>query len=132
MKIATTLTTLWLLAACGSAAPPPTDKPTKITTIRNEFHDRMSVLGDLQRGAVLRNAIRTSGERCDRVEASAFQQDYENLKMWTAKCQTNTYAVFLAATGDVQVRPCAQMVELKLPACREPEGGTDQAVKSKG
>ncbi len=123
MKMATALMMLALLGACGSAAEPPTTrKATKVTTIRNDFHDRISALDDLQRGAVLRNAIRTSGESCDRVEASAFQQDYENLKMWTAKCQTSTYAVFLAATGDVQVRPCSQTVELKLPACREPAG----------
>lgn len=133
MKMVTALTTLGLLGACGSAAePPPAEKPTKVTTIRNDFHDRMSALDDLQRGAALRNAIRTSGESCDRVAASAFQQDYENLKMWTAKCQTSTYAVFLAATGDVQVRPCTQTVELKLPACREPQGGVDQGVKPKG
>ncbi len=111
-----------LLGACGSdTAAPSGNTVAPVTTIRNDYHERMSVLSDLQRGAALRNAIRSSGESCDRVEASAFQQDHENLKMWTAKCQRTTYAVFLAATGDVQVRSCADAAMLRLPACRDME-----------
>lgn len=110
---------LALLGACGSeTAAPAGNSAAPVTTIRNEYHERMSALDDLQRGAALRRAIRSSGESCDRVEASAFQQDHENLKMWIARCQSTDYAVFLAATGDVQVRSCADMVSLKLPACK--------------
>lgn len=109
-----------LLSACGSETTAPADKKTApVTTIRNEYHERMTALNELQRGAALRNAIRSSGESCDRVESSTFQQDHENLKMWTARCQSTTYAVFLAATGDVQVRSCADAATLRLPACRD-------------
>ena len=52
------------------------------------------------------------------MEAAAFQQDHDNLKMWTATCQTRSYAVFLAPNGDVQVRDCKDTAVLKLPACR--------------
>lgn len=126
------LTALALLGACGSPdAVPVKNKVT--TTIRNEYHERMMALSELQRGAALRNAIRSSKESCNRVEASAFQTDHENLKMWTAKCQSKTYAVFLAPTGDVQVRPCEQSAALKLPACIGPEptagSSTDKPTK---
>lgn len=120
VRSATSLMALVMLAACGSQSPARTENQAKATTIRNEYHERMSALDDLQRGAALRRAIRSSGESCDRVEAAAFQQDYENLKMWTAKCQSNAYAVYLAPTGDVQVRDCEQAVQLKLPTCVVP------------
>lgn len=132
LKIAIALTTLTLLGACDSAEAPLENKARAATTIRNEYHERMTALSELQRGAALRRAIRSSGESCDRVEASAFQSDHENLKMWTAKCQNSTYAVFLAATGDVQVRPCSQSAELKLPACIEPAAEAKAPAKSGG
>lgn len=113
---------LAVLSGCGSeTAPPAGNMAVPATTIRNTYHEQMFALNELQRGAALRNAIRSSGESCDRVEASAFQQDHENLKMWTARCQSTTYAVFLAATGDVQVRSCADAATLRLPACRNME-----------
>ena len=120
---------LVLLSACGSETAAPSGNSTApVTTIRNEYHERMSALDELQRGAALRRAIRSSGESCDRVEASIFQQDHENLKMWVARCQSTNYAVFLAATGDVQVRSCADAVTLKLPACRDfPATASDEA-----
>ncbi len=132
MKTVTALAMIGALGGCGGAAePPPVNMAAEATTIRNEYHERISALDDLQRGAALRRAIRASGESCDRVEASGFQQDYENLKMWTAKCQSTSYAVFLAATGDVQVRPCMQTAELKLPACRELADAVVPSTKTK-
>lgn len=112
-----------MLAGCddGIEAPAPKAAPM---TIRNDYHDRMLRLDTLPRDAALRRAIRTTGARCDRVEASAFQQDHANLKMWTARCQTNAYAVFLAANGDVQVRNCTDVAALGLPTCRIPEAST--------
>lgn len=105
------------LGACDGGTPPK-QATAPVTTVRNDYHERMLALDELLRGAALRRAIRATGASCDRVEASAFQQDHENLKMWTARCQNNDYAVFLAATGDVQVRPCEDAAQLKLPACR--------------
>lgn len=89
----------------------------KAITVANPFHDTLIKLDELQRGAALRRAIRDTNETCDRVETAAFQQDYNNLKMWVATCQRTAYAVFLAPTGDVQVRKCADLASLKLPAC---------------
>lgn len=109
-----------LLAGCErERAVPDTEQAAAPVTIRNDFHERMLALDELQRGAALRRAIRASKERCDRVEAAAFQQDHENLKMWTARCQTAAYAVFLAADGGVQVRKCEDVQSLGLPKCDE-------------
>lgn len=128
MKTGILLSPLAALAACGSQPPASTENKAAATTIRNDYHERMIALDELQRDSALRRAIRSSGESCDRVEAAAFQQDWKNLKMWTARCQSNAYAVYLAATGDVQVRPCEQAAELKLPACIVPAG--DAAAKT--
>jgi len=109
-----------LLAGCeGETAVPDAKQTAAPLTIRNDFHERMLALDDLQRGAALRRAIRASKESCDRVEAAAFQQDHENLKMWIARCQAAAYAVFLAADGGVQVRKCSDVLSLGLPKCDE-------------
>jgi len=122
--LAAALTSLALiLTGCDDGnAPGETPAPApKAITVANPFHDSLIKLDELRRGAALRRAIRETKETCDRVETSAFQQDYGNLKMWVATCQRTAYAVFLAPTGDVQVRRCADLASLKLPACSLPE-----------
>lgn len=120
MRPTAALILLCLAAGCdGGADPAAPARPETVVTVRNEYHDSMLRLDDLQRGGALRRAIRSAGESCDRVTASAFQQDYTNLKMWTVRCQKSAYAVFLAANGDVQVRKCADAAVLKLPLCKE-------------
>jgi len=105
------------LAACGEggSAPPP----TKSITGSTEYVDKLKGLSEMNRGLALRRAIQDSGNACKRVEASGFQQNYENLSMWTARCSdTGDWALFIAPNADVQVRKCAEMQQLKLPACR--------------
>lgn len=112
------VTVLGLTGCDGAPDALQANRTAGPVTIQNDYHDRMLKLSELERGAALRTAIRSAGERCDRVAASAFQQDYTNLKMWTAQCAVTEYAVFLAATGDVQVRKCSEAAALKLPICR--------------
>lgn len=117
-KIWMALATGALLAACdggGAAEPPPAPRHV---TMANPFHDSLTKLTELGRRAALRRAIRTAKESCDRVDAATFQQDHGNLKMWTARCRSNDYAVFIAPNGDVQVRNCKDAATLKLPMCR--------------
>ena len=109
-----------MLGACDGGtektqAPAPVRAPVVMS---NPYHDSLVKLTELGRGAALRRAIRATKESCDRVESAAFQQDHDNLKMWTATCQTRSYAVFLAPNGDVQVRDCKDAATLRLPACR--------------
>lgn len=111
---------LSLMACDGSADQPAA---VKHIGVRNALHEQLTGLSDLNRGLALRRAIQDSRFRCKRVEAEAFQQDYKALKMWTARCSdTGDYAVYLAASGDVQVRTCADTKTLGLPECRLPGG----------
>ncbi|MFS0737299.1 hypothetical protein ABC347_09640 [Sphingomonas sp. 1P06PA] len=84
----------------------------------NAFSQRLQQLPDLQRRAVLRRAVLDSGQRCKRVDAGALKGRYKNLVMWTATCNPGgAYGIFIGPDGSVQVRPCADMRTLKLPAC---------------
>ena len=116
--------TILLLAACDGAPENTVAPAPKAITVANPFHDTLIKLDELQRGAALRRAIRTAKETCDRVETAAYQQDYGNLKMWVATCQRTAYALFVAPTGDVQVRQCADLASLKLPECTVETGAT--------
>src|SRR3546814_15644817 len=90
----------------------------------------------MNRGLALRRAIQDSGERCKRVDSSGYQQDYRNLSMWTARCSdSGDWALFVAPTGDVQVRRCEDAASLELPTCRFEETtgcrpGTDKIVRA--
>lgn len=121
------MTAIVAMVVAGCDGAPTQDAiPAPVVTVDNPYHDRLLTLSVLQQGAALRTAIRSAGESCNRVEAQTFQQDYTNLKMWTARCQRTSYAVYLAPNGDVQVRNCDQAAALKLPACRTPATPADE------
>lgn len=110
-----------LLGGCGGEEPgEPAAAPTKIT---NPGHDQLLALPDqLQRLGVMR-AIRDNGRRCQRVEATAYQQDYRNMAMWVALCSDGRHwALFIAPNGDTQVRECEHARQLQLPQCRPVAG----------
>lgn len=104
------------LAGCGDGAAENARPPTKIA---NPHHDQLKALPpDLQRLGVMR-AIRDNGKRCQRVEATAYQEEYRNLALWVALCNDGRHwALFIAPNGDTQVRDCADARELDLPQCR--------------
>lgn len=120
LRMVTGLAAAALLGACDSGTAPTNAAAQAPLTVGNPYHDSLTKLGELERGAALRKAIRSAGETCNRVESAAFQQDHGNLKMWTATCQRTAYAVFVAPNGDVQVRKCTDVAVLKLPVCRAP------------
>ena len=121
--MAAVLSTAAMLTGCDSGGAPRQEATARAPlVVANPFHDRLLQLNDLQRDAAFRGAIRSARESCDRVEASRFQQDHGNLKMWTATCKQRSYAVFVAPNGDIQVRDCADAATLKLPACRPATG----------
>ncbi|SNS79091.1 hypothetical protein SAMN06295912_11646 [Sphingomonas laterariae] len=98
----------------------------------NPYSDRLAALTDLQRNAALRRAVLDSGQYCKRVEWSAKQQTYKNLVMWTARCNPGgDKAVFIGPDGSVQVRPCKDLAQLKLPQCRMPPAKPATAAKPK-
>lgn len=109
------------LAACDqgtSEAPPP--KPIEV---RSAAQNQLRQLNELNRAIALKRAIRDSGSSCLRVTASGFVGRYKNMDYWTATCEdefdrTRDWALFIGADDSVQVRLCADVAEVGLPACK--------------
>ncbi|HEX8446330.1 MAG TPA: hypothetical protein VF649_06920 [Sphingomonas sp.] len=109
-------TILGALAMLALTVPAAAQKP-----VPNPFSDRLARLKDIPRRAVLRRAILDSTLWCDRVEQDVRQGSFRNLSMWSARCGRGAdYGIFIGADQSVQVRPCADLVKFKLPACRLP------------
>lgn len=108
-----------VLAGCGGDVPGEADTNTTKMVAATPYVDKLKALDELNRGLALRRAIRDSGKPCKRAERSAYQQDYRNLSMWTARCSdSGAWAIFIAPNGDVQVRACEDAGQLELPECR--------------
>ena len=108
------------VAGCDDGQQREEARPTKIT---NPPHNQLLALpGELQRLGVMR-ALRDNGRRCQRVEATRYQEDYRQMAMWVALCADGRYwSLFIAPNGDTQVRECENMEQLGLPQCRPVTG----------
>lgn len=124
MRLAGPAAALLALAACAPSDDPPyADEQNQAgerrIVIANPHHDALTRLSpDNQRLTMLR-AVRQSGNRCRRVDNAGYQEEYRNMRMWVAHCgvENKSWAVFLAANGDLQVRDCAHAGQLELPRC---------------
>ncbi len=108
------------LGACGGGdgGTQPTANAAGIR-IANPHHERLLGLDERMRRVGLLRAVRDSRNRCRSVVAGTYQQDYEGLAMWLARCEDNReWAVFIGTRGQVQVRNCRHMQQLGLPLCR--------------
>ncbi len=84
----------------------------------NPFNQKILQLRPADRDGALRRAITDNDQRCGRLSKSAYRGPYGNLGMWVAHCEPGgDYSVFAGPDGSVQVRSCADMKDLKLPAC---------------
>lgn len=125
---------LLLLAACDSGGQTPPSRPIAMA---NPYHDALLAAEELPRFATIRAAIDRNGQPCRTVQGAAFQEDYKNLKLWVVRCASERqgggsykYGLFLAPDGNSQVRSCASMPQLGLPACRPdlpPQAGAPKA-----
>lgn len=114
--------TLIALVLAGCDGGSSTSEPTQVRSIKadttNPYQEKMEALSEVNRGLALRRAVQDSGERCKRAEASAFQGEYRSFKLWTLRCSdSGDWALFLATNGEIQARPCKDMLELGLPPC---------------
>jgi len=111
-----------LLAGCGDGggnAPERQGQQQEKAPKPNAFHDQLMTLGETDRGLALRRAVQDNGGSCRRILSSAYQEEYQGLRMWTLRCEgKRDWAVFVGAGGRVQARTCADNVKLKLPVCR--------------
>jgi hypothetical protein len=104
-----------MLIACGESQPA---KPRQAIVVRSEAQDQLHKLDDMNRDIALKRAIHASGFRCKRVTKSGYVQEHGNLSMWTANCDERIdWAIFAGPDGSAQVRPCADLAQLGLPAC---------------
>jgi hypothetical protein len=104
------------LAGCEDGAPDPQRKTLKLA---NPTSEGLMKLTELYRFLGLRRAIVDNGQRCKRVDRGTYQQDYKNMAMWAARCtDSGEWAVFIAPSGDVQVRRCGNLAKIGLPACK--------------
>lgn len=107
------------LAACDGGGGEPA--PVRKIEIDNPHHRQLQALSPPMQRLGLMRAVRDSGKRCKKVQGAAFQEVHRGLAMWVADCSdTGAWAVFLAPTGDLQVRDCDQAEQLELPQCRVP------------
>ena len=106
MRIAAALIAALALTAPALAAAP------------NPFDDRLKALSLANRNGALRRAVTLEGLRCGRLAPSLYRGIYGNLGFWQVRCTPGgDYGVFVGSAGEVQVRSCADMKTLKLPAC---------------
>ena len=95
---------------------------TPALAVGNDFSSQLKRLPEQRQRAVLRRAVLDDSQPCRRIGPVAYQGSYKNLEMWTVQCGGGVnYAAFIGGDGSVQVRPCGDLVQLKLPACKLPK-----------
>lgn len=105
-----------LLGACDQGAAPA---PKREIKVQGEEQKMLARANELDRSIALKRAIQDAGSSCKRVTATGFVTDYKNMAMWQASCDDGReWAIFIAANGAIQVRPCADLKELALPLCK--------------
>ena len=107
-----------LIGAMAACDRPPAKQSDVPIVVRSEGQQRLHTLNDLNRAIALKRASYASGSTCRRVTESGYVQEHGNLSMWTASCDDGrAWGIFVAPDETVQVRPCADLAQLKLPAC---------------
>ena len=118
MRVATCtgLAMALLISACGDSGEP--QQKTKSIAVRSAEQNALHKLSPDMLKVGLRRALYDSGRTCQTVTEAGYVQEYGNLSMWTASCNSGrSYAIFVGPDGSAQVRDCAEMQALKLPAC---------------
>jgi hypothetical protein len=104
------------LGGCEDGAPEPKRTVMKAA---NPTSEGLKKLHDLYRFLGLRRAIVDNGQRCKKVDRGHYQQEYQTMAMWTAHCtDSGDWAIFIAPSGEVQVRRCGNAATLGLPLCK--------------
>lgn len=119
LKAAIGAAVLATLAGCGGEGGNQAGSKAKQIRVTNQFHERLLALDERNRRVGLLRAVRDSRNRCRSVVAGTHQQEYEGLAMWVARCEDHRqWAIFIAPSGQVQVRNCSEVQQLGLPVCR--------------
>jgi hypothetical protein len=107
-----------LFGGCDGGSQTSRQPATKIEVAKdNPYQEKMLALTETNRMLALRRAVQDDGGSCNKVTGSRYQQDYKGMAMWIAYCSSGPHAVYVAPSGDVQVRPCRDSATLGLPEC---------------
>lgn len=106
-----------LLAGCGGERT--VNNQAAGISIANQYHEDLLELSPGRQRLAMRRAIQDSRYRCISVDNAGYQEEYRNMRMWVASCgqERKSFAVYIAANGDVQVRDCNDAGTLSLPRC---------------
>jgi hypothetical protein len=118
MRIATctALAVALLVSACGDSGDG--QQKTRTISVRSAEQNALHKLSPMNQKIAMRRALYDSGRTCQTVTEAGYVQEYGNLSMWTASCNSGrSYAIFVGPDGSAQVRDCREMQALKLPAC---------------
>ena len=121
-----------LLAACGGdgEAGNQTNR-TSIKIADAGYVRQLRELDDSARTLTLRRAVLDSGNACHRAEESREIGTYEDLTVFSIRCNRSDWAVFVGPRGDVQVRSCAHVEQLGLPSCAAADAQPTEANSTK-
>jgi hypothetical protein len=106
------------IGGCDSGSGDGGEPKVKTMTVGSEYIDQLKALRKDNQGLALRRAVQDTQQRCKRVVQSGYQEDYKNLSVWNLKCTDGEYVLFIAPSGDVQVRSCEHSEKLGLPKCK--------------
>ncbi len=116
MKILTAQLGAFLAAAALIAAP------ASAIGVTNDFNNRLKKMSSTLQRATMRRAVLDHNQYCKHIGPVAYQGPYKNLEMWVVKCDKGAaYGAFIGVDGSVQVRPCADLISFKMPACKIPK-----------
>ena len=107
------------LAACDDGAQQANLPKIKV---RSAEQDALLKLDAMNLSIALKHAIYDAGYTCKRVTDAGFVGPYENVDMWTARCEydnglTRDWAVFAGPDGSAQVRDCKDIAGTAVPQC---------------
>ena len=118
--------TLAALAACDGGG---TETKTKQVTAANPYVEQLRKLTPMNQGLALRRAVQDSNQACKRVVSSLERENYKNMSVWNLRCTDGEYTLFIAPSGDVQVRTCQDAKTLGLPQCRFEDAPAEETKK---
>ena len=103
------------LGGCDGGGGEPRTKTVKASS---PLVEQLRGLTEMNQGLALRRAVQDSNQPCKRVVSAGEREPYKNMSVWNLRCTDGEYSLFIAPTGDVQVRSCADAKTLGLPECR--------------
>ena len=107
------------LGACSEGNDEASRQPGPPIEVLSDNMKELRAMSEEDRLIALKRAVFASGKRCQRAEASGYAGRYKNMDQWSVRCgDGREWALFIGADDSVQLRACADVEKVGLPACR--------------